>query len=148
MVYKGTFTHSGFLTTEGTMGATATMGPPSTTFGATTSGTVDLQEMSVSACKQVYTYNGFLMLLLEMAAPSTEFDAALDVVDSDSARNKIISSVIMPYISSRLVCERHCKAVSLTHRHQRTYYHLARQSGHKSVRSRQPQERCSAMKKE
>jgi len=78
-----------------------------------------------------------------MAAPSTEFDEALAVVDS--ARNKIISSVIRPYISSRLVRERHRKAVGLTHQRQRTY-RLACQSSHKSVQSHRPQERCSAMK--
>ena len=41
--YKDMFTHRGFLTTGGAMGATATVAPPLTTFGAVTSGAVDLQ---------------------------------------------------------------------------------------------------------
>ena len=77
------------------------------------------------------------MLLLEMAAPSTEFDEALDIVDL--ARNKIISIVIIPYISSRLVCERQ-------HQRQCTY-RPAHQRSHKSVRSHQPQEGRNVMKK-
>jgi len=82
------------------------------------------------------THDGFLMLSLEMAAPSTEFDEALDIVDS--ARNKIISIVIIPYISSRLVRERQ--------RQRQCTYRPARQRSHKSVQSRQPQEGHNVMK--
>ena len=82
------------------------------------------------------THDGFLMLSLEMAAPSTKFNEALDIVDS--ARNKIISIVIIPYISSRLVRE---------HQRQRQCtYPPARQRSHKSVRSHQPQEGRNVMK--